>query len=269
MKTSKISRVLDEIAPGSIAANWDNSGWQIRQESAEVTGVLLSIDVTPDVIDEATRSGINLIVSHHPLFYDGVKALDLHSAKTKTVAKALESRMNIFSMHTNLDVCPHGTSFLLAQKLGLGELRFLSPLRLRAPFDVGWGAIGRFEQSLSIMDLRDKVAEALGMDLIRVIAREGGDTFRAVAVGAGSLSNLIPDVIAQSIGAFITSDMKYHDAQDALGDGVSILDVDHYYAERPVLDQVKTMLEPQVDVPVMISGIVTSPFTNMKGIGGK
>jgi GTP cyclohydrolase I len=260
MKTSHIMRILGGIAPTSIAANWDNSGWQIKQESSEVSGVLLTIDVTATVIDEAVRTGANLVISHHPLFFDPVKVLDLSTPKGRVAAKAMQQKVSIFSMHSNLDVCPEGTSFALAERLGLTEVKFLSPLRIHAPFDVGWGAIGKFSQSLSLSALRDLLVERLGTASVRTITADGSQTLRAVALGPGSLSNLISDVLAQSIRVYVTSDLKYHDGLDALENGLSILDVDHYYAERPVLDKLRRILEPQLEVQVTVSQVATSPF---------
>lgn len=259
MKTSQVIRALGSIAPAGIAASWDNSGWQIRHESTNVTGLLLTIDVTTEVLDEATQAQANLIVSHHPLIFDPLKMLDLHFAKARVIAKAIQDEVNVFSMHSNLDVSPHSPSFALAELLGLAKIRFLSPLRLRAPFDVGWGAVGKLEQSISVSALKDLIIQSLQTELVRVVTADMSQTFRSVAIGAGSLSNLIPNVLEQSLTVYITSDVKYHDAQYAVNNGLTILDVDHYFAERPVLDKIQRTLEPQLDVPVIVSQIPTSP----------
>jgi len=259
MKTSQVIRALETIAPARIAASWDNSGWQIRHEDTNVTGMLLTIDVTAGVLDEAAEAQANLIVSHHPLIFDPLKRLDLHFANARVIAKAIKDGVSVFSMHSNLDVSPHSPSIALAELLGLVKVRFLDPLPLRAPFDVGWGAVGKLDHSISVSDLRDLIVESLQTELVRVITADMSQTFRSVAIGAGSLSNLIPNVLEQSVTVYITSDVKYHDAQYAVNNGLTILDVDHYYAERPVLDKLRQALEPQLDIPVTVSRIPTSP----------
>jgi dinuclear metal center YbgI/SA1388 family protein len=266
MKISQVSREFGAIAPSSLAASWDNSGWQLRQDDNSVSGILLTIDVTEDVIDEAVQLQANLIVSHHPLLFEPLKSLDLLSAKSRILAKAIRDRVSIFSMHTNLDIAPHGTSFALGELLGLTKLRFLSPLKLRAPFDVGWGVIGSLEQSITAVELQELVTQKLETRTVRLITDNISKKGRAVAVGAGALSNLIPDVLEQNVQFYVTSDIKYHDAQLAHSNGLSLVDVDHYFAERPVLERVKRLLEPTLSIPVYVSGIITSPFHTLSTV---
>ena len=103
MKVSDIATCIEEIAPLSLQEDYDNAGWQVGDKYSEATGALLCIDVTEEVVDEAISLGVNLIISHHPLLFKGVKSLTGKNYVERTVIKAIQHNISIYASHTNLD----------------------------------------------------------------------------------------------------------------------------------------------------------------------
>ena len=127
MKVSDIATCIEEIAPLSLQEDYDNAGWQVGDKYSEATGALLCIDVTEEVVDEAISLGVNLIISHHPLLFKGVKSLTGKNYVERTVIKAIQHNISIYASHTNLDNAWSGVNFKMAEKLGLTNLSILMP----------------------------------------------------------------------------------------------------------------------------------------------
>ncbi|MBO5807082.1 MAG: Nif3-like dinuclear metal center hexameric protein [Bacteroidaceae bacterium] len=127
VKIKDIANALEMFAPLPLQDSFDNAGLQIGLTEAEVTGVLLCLDVTEAVVDEAVASGCNLIVSHHPLIFSPLKRITGNGYVERCVLKALSNGVAIYSAHTNIDNAPGGVNFRIAEKLGLQNVRILVP----------------------------------------------------------------------------------------------------------------------------------------------
>ncbi len=159
----EIATALEKFAPLPLQDGFDNAGLQIGLTDAEVTGVLLCLDVTEQIIDEATALGYNLIVSHHPLLFRPLKRITGSNYVERCVIKALANGISIYSAHTNLDNAHNGVNYHIANKLGLKNVRILVPkenslLKLavyvpvshaevvrEALFNAGCGNIGNYD----------------------------------------------------------------------------------------------------------------------------
>lgn len=163
MLIADIIAALEAFAPRRLQEDYDNSGLQIGSPLDECTGVLLCVDTTPDIITEAKERGCNLVVSHHPLFFKGVKQLVGATPVQMTAMQAIAARISVYACHTSLDNAYGGVSWVMAGKLGLTDLRVLDPqcgtlmkLAVMVPvdhaelirlalFDAGAGAIGNYD----------------------------------------------------------------------------------------------------------------------------
>lgn len=141
MKIKEVVTTLERFAPLPLQESYDNAGLQIGlTETEEVSGVLLCLDVTEAVVDEAVRLGCNLIVSHHPLLFRGLKRIAGLTQVERCVMQAVKAGVAVYSAHTNLDNAPGGVNRRMADKLGLLDLRFLQPLPAARAAAVWWGA---------------------------------------------------------------------------------------------------------------------------------
>lgn len=129
MKISEIISLIEEIAPLPLQEEYDNAGMQVGDKSREATGALLCIDVTEDIIDEAIQQGLNLVISHHPLLFKGLKSITGRNYIERIVIKAIKNDIAIYSAHTNLDNAFGGVNFKIAEKLKLQNLQILSPMK--------------------------------------------------------------------------------------------------------------------------------------------
>lgn len=126
MDTEGITPILEELAPSSLAESWDNVGWQVRVPGQPVSGILLTLDVTPRVVEEAVGLGCNLLFAHHPLLFKPIKSLDLGAPLGSLIGQLVQNGVSVWAAHTNLDVVPEGTSFALAAALGLSDVQVLA-----------------------------------------------------------------------------------------------------------------------------------------------
>lgn len=127
MKIKELTQAIEAYAPLHLQESYDNSGMQVGDVEREVTGVLLCTDVREDTLDEAIATGTNLIVSHHPLIFHGLKKVVGRSYIERVVAKALKHDVAIYSAHTNMDNARGGVNFKIAEKLGLTDVEVLAP----------------------------------------------------------------------------------------------------------------------------------------------
>ena len=141
MKIKEVLSALERFAPLPLQESWDNAGLQVGLTETEVSGALLCLDVTERIVDEAVSRGCNLIVSHHPLLFRGLKQISDQTDVQRTVVKAIENRVCVISMHTNMDNARGGVNFKIAEKLGLRDVAFMAP-KVLGGIEAGSGVIG-------------------------------------------------------------------------------------------------------------------------------
>lgn len=127
MKIKDIISCIEEFAPISLQESWDNAGLQVGDPSSEIESALITLDVTEAVIDDAIRHGEKLIIAHHPLIFAGIKKLNGKNDVERTLIKAIKNNIAIYAAHTNIDVVQNGVSWKMAEKLGLKQVKTLSP----------------------------------------------------------------------------------------------------------------------------------------------
>lgn len=127
MKISKVINFLNAIAPPAYQESYDNSGLIVGDSNAELTGILVSLDCTEEVIGEAMKKGLNLVVAHHPIVFGGLRKITGKNYVERTVIKAIKNDIAIFAIHTNLDNVQHGVNAKISEKIGLQNTRILAP----------------------------------------------------------------------------------------------------------------------------------------------
>jgi dinuclear metal center YbgI/SA1388 family protein len=253
------AELLAELAPPELAADWDNSGWQIRLEDEVLRGVLVSLDATPEVVEEARLAGANLLVTHHPLFFRSPRSLDRASPVGATAIAAVRAGLSVLALHTSLDAAPGGTSWALAAALGLTDGALLEPHQVPGS---GYGVVARAESRR----LADWAAQAEGALGTPPLALSGDPDARheTVAVMGGSGAFLAERARAAGASLFLTADIRYHEAQQAMAMGLSLIALDHYASERPVMDRVASFLRERTACPVTCSVRRTTPWETFR-----
>ena len=263
MKIKQVLEALERFAPLPLQESWDNAGLQIGLTEAEVSGALLCLDVTETVVDEAIRRGCNLIVSHHPLLFRGLKQVADMNDVQRTVRRAIKEDICVVSMHTNLDNAQDGVNFKIAEKLGQpcpqtpppapprverGEAPHLTPpqtergikgmgdeqkpgqwvmLTLEAPM----------ESRTFVEYVKDRMEAQCAM-CNELLHRP----IQKVAICGGAGDFLLDDVIAAGADAFVTGEMHYHQYFGHEQE-IQICVIGHYESEHFTTEVLRDVIE--------------------------
>ena len=230
MKIREIIDALEKFAPLPLQESYDNAGLQIGLTETEVSGALLCLDVTEEVIREAVSLECNLVISHHPLLFRGLKTISDSTYVERCVRMAIQNEICIYAAHTNLDNLPTGVNGILAQVLEMTNCQILRPMKGLDIPEVGAGMIGDLLYPLPMDLFLEKVKAALRLPVLRT-ARTDKQVVSRVAICGGAGSFLIEDAIAQGADIYLTGDLKYHDFQQAEG-RIAMVDVGHYESEQ-------------------------------------
>ena len=172
MKIKDIVCALGQFAPLPLQDSYDNAGLQVGLTEAEVTGALLCLDVTEAVIDEAIALGYNLIISHHPLIFRGVKSLTGANYIERCIMKAIKHDIVVYSAHTNLDNAINGVSFKMAEKIGLQDITFLEP-KMDGDVPAGAGVVGLLSKPKQDVDFLQCIKQRFRVECVRHSALKG------------------------------------------------------------------------------------------------
>lgn len=221
MKIREITDAIEAYAPLDLQEEWDNSGLQVGSLDDDVKGVLLCTDVVEPILDEAIERGANLIISHHPLIFHGLKKIDGSTYISRIVARAIKHDITIYCAHTNMDSAVGGVNYKMASKLGLTDVEFLP---------CGMGVIGNLAEEVEALDFLKQVKAVFEVEKLRYSGRVDRKVKR-IAMCGGAGSSMKADAIAQGADVFITGDCKYH---EFMGDENRIIlaDIGHWESEH-------------------------------------
>ena len=231
---------ITEIAPLQWQEHYDNAGIQVGDLSAEVHKALICLDITEEVVDEAIAKSCDLIISHHPLIFHGLKHLTSDTYIERAVRKAIKHDIAMVSMHTNLDNSYLGVSRVLAERLGLTHLSLLQPSAAE-PEVCGAGMIGEFPTPIEESSFLNLVAEAIGSPCLRHSALTGRRIAK-VALCGGSGTPFMPDALRQKADAYLTADIKYHDFFVPEGQ-ILLVDGGHFETEQFTKQLIKELIQ--------------------------
>jgi dinuclear metal center YbgI/SA1388 family protein len=248
--------VFEKLWPVSLAEDWDVVGLVSGSAHQEIKSVLLTVDVTSEVVEHAREVGADLIFAHHPMLLRGVTSIAEDTAKGKVLSELVRSNIAVYAAHTNADSVETGTSAVIAKALGLINSR---PLSQSAVPTQGIGQIGEIG-SMTLGELASKLNDLLPPTATGV--RVAGPFDRkvskvALCAGAGDSYSLM--ALDQGADVFITSDLKHHNSQEILelakarNVEFALIDISHWAAEFVWLETAKQELEqalPQVSFEV-------------------
>lgn len=229
MLIKDIVNTIEEFAPLSCQESWDNSGLCIGSPYAEATGVLLGFDCTEELVDEAIRRGVNMIVTHHPLIFHGLKRISPDDPLGRMVIKAVSHGINIYAAHTSADKVVGGVSYAMASRLGLSDVEILDP----DAEGYGLGVVGNLPRQYSCEEMVALVKERFGLEMLRCSKPLSVPVTR-VAMCGGSGSSLVDKAMESGAQLYLTADVSYH--HFFARDGFMVMDVGHYESEKDIVD---------------------------------
>ncbi|MDD3815205.1 MAG: Nif3-like dinuclear metal center hexameric protein [Desulfocapsaceae bacterium] len=230
---------LDQIAPFSLAESWDNVGLLVGHPEAYITSILLGLDPSLRLLDEAIDRGANTIITHHPCIFHPLATVITKTPAGAFLEKALSHKINIIACHTNLDNSAGGVSDALAWALGLTDLR---PLRPGAPAETGAGRIGIFAPPLSATAFMDKLFQTLQLESIQIAGRLP-ERIKTVALCGGSGSDLVETARDKGADLYLSAEIKHSTARWAEESGFCVIDGTHYSTEQPVVPFLQSKIQ--------------------------
>lgn len=221
---SDIYNNLCELAPIELQCDFDNAGFLIGCADREVKKVLLSLDITDEVIDEAEELGAELIVSHHPIIFTSLHSLTDNGSGNKAL-KMAENGIAAICMHTNLDIAKGGVNDVLLELMGAKEIDSLD--------EDNCGRIGEFDCEIPFEEFLVQCKTALNAKGLRYY--DAGRPVKRLAVMGGSGSSAIDIAFNKGCDTYLTADINYHKFQRAQELGLNLIDGDHFYTENPII----------------------------------
>lgn len=257
-----IVAALEAVAPTRLAEEWDNVGLQVGSRGWPAQRVLTALDLTPEVLREARQLGCDVLVTHHPLIFKPLLALDLDTPLGAMLQTLITDRVALVSAHTNLDSVQGGVNDVLAGRLNLEAVSVLQP----SPHDgqCGLGRIGRLAKPVSLGDLALAFKQAMALPSLR-FAGDPKLPVQQVALCSGSGSGLIDAFLQTDAQVFATGDVRYHEAREIEAHGRGVIDIGHYESEHIVLEALARRLTEEITrggwaVAVQVCTTERAPF---------
>ena len=257
MLIAELVAAVERLAPSIFAEAWDNVGLLVGRHNQPVKKLLVALELRDEVLGEAAELGCQAVLIHHPTIFPALSAVTDDGAAAELVLQAAESRIAVIAAHTNLDAAAGGLNDIMAGMLGVTAAVPLRP----SNFDptVGLGRVGQAPARTTFEALVNKAGQVF--DAPRRYVGDPSAKVRTIACCTGSGGSLIPDAVASGADVYVTSDLKYHDADRA--PGLALISLPHARVERIAMKAWSKILERALapdDVEVRFAVTDTDPW---------
>ncbi|MGI6119606.1 MAG: Nif3-like dinuclear metal center hexameric protein [Desulfosporosinus sp.] len=263
-----VAQVIEKIAPKSWAEDWDNVGLLVGSGSTPIERILITLDGTMEVVEEAKAYGAQLIVAHHPIIFRPLKNLRADNAAAQVPLQLLHHQIGYYTAHTNLDQSILSSSRALGEVLGLKKMKVLEDYgEMR-----GYGISGYLSTPEKLEDIWKRFLDCLGQpgvyaqpyDLTGVrLAGSLENVVRKVAIVNGSGARFIQKALFNGVDLLITGDVDHHAVLDALEGGMAVGDLGHFLSEAPMLQALYQYLSTDKSlqgIEIRVSSTNCSPW---------
>ena len=239
MTIRELYAALEAVLPRSLSCDWDNDGISCCPDpDADVKGVLIALDPTEDAVETAILRDCNVILTHHPMLFRGLKTVDGHDTGSRKVIRMITHGMTAMAFHTRLDAADGGVNDILAARLGLTEVKPFGEDSNPAGKPIG--RVGVLPEAVSADCFIETVKKALGLPA--VIFAGCGKPVRRVAVLGGGGEDDIFAAVAAGADTYVTGELKYHHLCDAPYGEINLIMAGHYHTEAPVLGRLAELV---------------------------
>ena len=246
MRCSEIIEYLERLAPPEYACEWDNPGFLAGRSAKEVKTVLLALDATEEVVSQAVREHVDLLLTHHPLIFKPLKKVNDQDFISRRVLHLIQADISYYAMHTNFDIAPGCMADLAAARL---ELAVEGPLEVTGEAEgvpIGVGKIGRLKHPMTLAELGAFVKERFGLPFVMIYGMEQlTEPVERIAVSPGAGGSMTAPGWNAGVQALVTGDIGHHDGIDAVANGMAVIDAGHYGLEHIFMEFMKNYLAEQ------------------------
>ncbi len=264
---TELLKGLNQIAPFALAESWDNVGLLIGDPGREVVSLLVGLDPSLSLLNEAIDRGIDTIVTHHPCIFRPLSAVNLTTPGGLFLERALAHKVNVIACHTNFDSAEAGVSDVLADLLGVEVVRPLRVANGSENSKTGLGRIGMYPSPLSFTDFLQRVFQTVASENVQMAGIPPAK-IKTVALCGGSGSDLAEEAFKQDADIYISAEIKHSTAVWAADTGFCVIDATHYGTEKPAMFLLAQKIESYArknnwDISICQTERETSPFTNI------
>lgn len=259
-KVKDIIKVMEEFAPKILKEDFDNVGLMVGDKEKDVRKILLALDCTLDVIEEAKEKKVDLIITHHPLIFRKPNSITTDTLIGKKIIELIKNDISLYSSHTNLDSAEKGLNETIVNILGYDSKELLEVNKRARNNNEGLGRIIRLEDYIQLEDLIKDIKEKLNIKSLKIV--KGCEKVKNIAVINGSGSDFFERAYQKGADCIITGDTTYHYASDYKEMGISIIDTGHFSSEWIVFLEVVNRLKDKLqDLEILISTKSEDPYT--------
>jgi len=256
MRKEELLGLIAETVGLDRQEEWDNSGVQIDMGGSEISKVLVALEVSDAVIDEAMDAEADAVITHHPLIFGSISSIKHTDVTGGYIQRLIRAGISCYSYHTPFDKMDGGNNDQLAEIMGLRDVTKFEDDA------AGYLRKGRLPEKMYFGDLIKKLSEDLKVD-VRLFRAVGDPEKEIETVGlcTGSGAEFIRDAWRERCDCYVTGDVKYHDAQLAKALGIAVLDAGHYATEKGFVENMAKLLRDKTDLEVICSEADLNPFS--------
>lgn len=242
-----IADFMGQLAPLELKESYDNVGLMVGNPDDEIKGILIALDCTLEVIEEAKEKNLNLILTHHPLLFKKPSVITTENLQGKKIIELIKNNINLYSSHTNLDSVGGGMNDTILKLLGFDSFKILEQSKLPAfKENSGIGRIIELDYEIELEELCQRLKDKLNLKFLR-ISKGSKESFKSIAIINGSGQDYFDMCKKQGVECVITGDTTYHYVSDYREMGMTIIDIGHFNSEWPVFKLLAKNLEMYLD----------------------
>ena len=243
MRLKEIMQMLEELCPPSFAMSWDNVGLLVGRADKEVQTIALALDATSEVIESAVMQKADLILTHHPLLFSGIKKINDSDYVGKRVLSLIRNDISCYAMHTNFDVL--GMADAAADLLRLTDREVLEVTYEDEISVEGIGRAGVLPEPMKLSELAARVSEVFDIEHVRYYG-DPEQMLVTCAILPGSGKGEVDLAVKSGADVYITGDINHHDGIDAVEKGIAVIDAGHYGVEKLFVPYMKDYLRREL-----------------------
>lgn len=257
MECKKVIELLEKQSPKSYACDWDNVGLLVGREDKEIQKIYIALDATDEAIEEAIANGADMLLTHHPMIFKGMKRVTQEDFIGRRIIRLIQNDMVYYAMHTNFDVM--GMADLAADYLGISDTRVLEITSVSETGEEGIGRYGSLKKEMTVRSAVKRSSRAFSLENVKVF----GDLERKVktaAISPGSGKSVISNALQAGVDVLITGDIDHHEGIDAVAQNMTVIDAGHYGVEHIFIPYMEQYLKREAKELEIAVQPLTFPF---------
>ena len=257
MECKKVIEILEKQSPKSYACDWDNVGLLVGREDKEIQKIYIALDATDEAIEEAIANGADMLLTHHPMIFKGMKRVTQEDFIGRRIIRLIQNDISYYAMHTNFDVM--GMADLAADYLGISDTRVLEITSVSETGEEGIGRYGSLKKEMTVRECCEEVKQAFSLENVKVF----GNLERKVktaAISPGSGRSVISTALQAGVDVLITGDIDHHEGIDAVAQKLTVIDAGHYGVEHIFIPYMEQYLKREAKELEIAVQPLTFPF---------